>query len=547
MRKKYNDVITHIIFNFIYKQKFTMRKLKLINELYNKSIILKNSANKDKGFVTHKELILNNFYEFIKSSWKAVEGDRNFVDGWHIKAIADHLQACLEGKINYLIINVPPGHMKSTIVSIMFPAWVMAKDPSKQFLCSSYSQALSVKDSVYCRRLIESDWYRTYFPHVKIAKDSNTKLRFDIDGGGFRVASSIDGSNTGLHADFLIADDPNSATNIYSPAVREATNEWWTSTMSTRLNNAEKGCKIIIQQRLHEMDLTGHVLSQELEGVVHLRLPMEFEPNNRCSTISFDSKTIWTDPRKTEAEILWPEFFNRKAVDNLKKMLGSEIVISGQLQQRPAPAEGSFFKQEWFQLYKERSTPELLHIFQGWDTALSTDDSACKSACVTFGIYEDDYGIMNILLLSVWSGRVDYPTLSKMAYKLAKDCLNTSLDSDVRDGKRPDYILIETKANGLSLMQDMQRMNIPCIGINPKTHKNHRAIRAASLVEAGRVYLPTKPPSHSQLYRFADEFLSAAIGFPNKEYNDIIDATSLVFCFLKDKGIIETGLYVENN
>lgn len=505
----------------------------------------------DINFYIKKKLYRKSFYEFIKAAWPHVEGGKTFIDNWHVMALARHLQACEEGEINYLIINIPPGCMKSTICSIMFPAWVWCRNPSKQFLHASYAQSLSVKDSVYCRRLIESDWYKAYFSEIRLMDDSNTKLRFDNVKGGFRIATSIGGATTGYHADYIIADDPNSAHTVDSPTIRESTNLFWDQVMSTRLNDVKTGVRILVQQRLHTNDLTGHILEQEIPDVVHLCLPMEFESKRKCKTIKFKNETkVWEDPRTKEGALLWPEFFGVSELDKLKKVIANEYAIAGQLQQRPSPESGGIFKREWFKIWKERYIPELQYVIQAWDTALSTEKTACASACCTWGVFLDNYNIENLILLDIFYGNIDYPTLHTMAKKLALDYHNKDINTPIRHGNKPDTILIEAKANGLSLVQDLYKYGIDAIPYNPNkvfktNNKIVRARRASTLVEAGKVWLPAKYPTYTSFYKFADEFLQAAINFPSLESNDIIDATSMIFCYLKDQNYVVPEKFID--
>ena len=206
-------------------------------------------------------------YEFLKCAWRYID-PAQWKDAWHIDAIAEHLQAVVDGQIKRLIINLPPRHCKSLLLSVAFPAWVWAQPltgptsgPGVPFLYASYADKLSLRDSVKCRRLIESPWYQARWGNrFQLTSDQNTKSRFSNDQGGERLITSIGAGVTGEGGNIICIDDPNAANEIASEASIEETIDWWTTTMPTRLNDLELGAFIIIQQRLAENDLTGHIL-----------------------------------------------------------------------------------------------------------------------------------------------------------------------------------------------------------------------------------------------------------------------------------------------
>jgi hypothetical protein len=267
------------------------------------------------------------------------------MDGWHIDAIAEHLEAVTRGQIRQLLINVPPRHGKSNIVSVLWPAWEWTSTPERKWLFASYSQKLSTRDSVACRRLIESAWYQANWPEVKIATDQNEKMRYENTRRGVRIASSVGGTVTGEGGDRIVVDDPHATDEVESDAVRQSVLNWWDGTMVTRLNDPRTGTKVIIGQRVHQQDLSGHVLEQG--GWEHLCLPAEFEGDSRKTSIG------WTDPRTEPGDLLWPERFGREELDTLKTSMGSYAAAS-QLQQRPSPAGGGILKRHWWRYWQPR-------------------------------------------------------------------------------------------------------------------------------------------------------------------------------------------------
>src|SRR5580692_11700206 len=234
-------------------------------------------------------------YEFVVQAWPVLEPDVPFVDGIHVRAICSHLQAVTEGRIQNLIINVPPGHAKSLLTTVFWPAWVWIDHPETRWLFSSYREPLATRDSVKCRRLIESDWYQQRWGgRYQLASDQNQKNRFENTRTGYRVVLPMF-AGTGERGDYVVVDDPHSVEQAESEAERSNAVEWWNGSMATRLNDFRTGHKVVIQQRLHEADLSGDLLAKG--GYELLCLPAEFEPERRCST-----SIGWSDPREQSGE-----------------------------------------------------------------------------------------------------------------------------------------------------------------------------------------------------------------------------------------------------
>ncbi|NQU44870.1 phage terminase large subunit [bacterium] len=309
--------------------------------------------------------------EFIQQFWRYMDPSE-YVHGWHIDAICEHLEAVARGDIRRLLINVPPRHCKSITVSVAWPAWLWAQKPKEdtlggpglRLLYASYAQSLSIRDSVKCRRLIESDLYRQHFGDMfRLTGDQNTKQKFENDKGGVRIATSVDGSLTGEGGDIIVVDDPHNVRESESEPTREAALTWWDEAMSTRLNDPRRGAYVVIMQRVHERDLAGHIL--EMGGWEHLCLPAEYEPQRSCIT-----SIGWNDPRTRENDLLWEERYGQDELEHLKAQLGS-YAAAGQLQQRPAPREGGIFKRQWFQIVAADRVPAGLKSVRFWDFAAS--------------------------------------------------------------------------------------------------------------------------------------------------------------------------------
>lgn len=288
---------------------------------------------------------------YVAESWHVVEPGRRFVPNWHIDAICDHLEALSRGAIRDLVINIPPRTSKSTIVSVDWPTWEWSFAPYTRWLFSSYAQRLSTRDSVKSRRVIDSPWYQRRWGKVyQLTSDQNEKTRFENDKTGMRIATSVTGSGTGEGGDRIVVDDPHNVKEAESEAKRVGTLEWWDEVMSTRGNDPATRARVIVMQRVHESDLTGHVIASEL-GYEHLVLPMEYDPKRSSVTV-----IGFTDPRRIEGELLWPARFPAKEVASLKKTLGP-YAYAAQMQQEPAPSKGAIFDKTWFRFYTTRDRP----------------------------------------------------------------------------------------------------------------------------------------------------------------------------------------------
>ena len=447
--------------------------------------------------------------EFIKSSWATIEPARDFYDNWHIDAISEHLEAVAHGDIKRLIINVPPRHMKSISVAVALPAWVWTIMPQKRFLFASYALSLSVRDSVKCRRLIDSQWYKTHFGQTfELTSDQNQKQRFENDKTGYRIATSVDGALTGEGGDIIVIDDPHNVREAESSAVRESVLDWWDQAMQTRLNDPKTGAFVIIMQRVHENDLTGHILKDEYNDWDHLCLPARYEighPSPTRSSLGF------TDPRTKEGDLLWPERVDEKTLSNLERSLGT-YASAGQLQQRPMPKGGGILRAEWWVPWEKPDLPDIEYVLQSWDTAFSTNEKTSYSARTTWGVFRMN-GQINAIVLDMWYDRVTYPELRNIAQESYEDY-------------EPDAVLIEKKASGQSLLQDLRMAGIPVIPYSPDRDKEARAHAASALLEDGRIYFPSDK-------KWSKDLIDICAAFPAGDNDDIVDTCTQAWLRLR--------------
>lgn len=315
---------------------------------------------------------------FVQAAWKVLEPGRQVAWGWHLDALIEHLQALAEGQITRLLINIAPGHSKSTVVSQCFPAWIWTRRPETRMLCASTDLALAIRDNRYCRALIESEWYRACYgrefhlndTQFDMSADQNAKSYYENDRRGYRQAVSVCGKGIGKRADLAIIDDAHDPRE--GDVEREKVIEWYKQTWVGRLNDQEHGPRVVVGQRIHDEDLCGYLL--KLGGWEHLCLPEEFDPTRRSVT-----SIGWCDPRDEAGELLWPEKFPREVIEDLKKNLGS-YGYAAQYDQAPVPIKGAMFQEAWKRLFAIEGGYYVLQTKYG--TRKSVPVRACRVEAV---------------------------------------------------------------------------------------------------------------------------------------------------------------------
>ena len=306
-----------------------------------------------------RQLCANSFAYFIQRAWPHIIPDK-LQWGWHMDAVAEHLEAVAAGQIIRLLVNIPPGTSKSTIIGIMYPAWLWGPggQPHHRYIGASHEQGLAVRDNRLMRELIKSEWYQSLWP-LSLKGDQNEKLYFENEHRGFRQACAV-ASMTGRRGHTIAWDDPLSPEKANSDVAREEAIRIFKETLPTRLNDPESSAIIVVMQRLHANDPSGYILANDL-GYEHLMIPMEFEPERRKTT-----SIGWTDPRTKEGDLLDLKRFPPSVIERDKRAMGS-YAWAGQMQQRPAPREGGMFKRSWFNVV--RAVPANTQFVRGWDLA----------------------------------------------------------------------------------------------------------------------------------------------------------------------------------
>lgn len=458
--------------------------------------------------------------EYVLQAWHVIEPATPYVGGWHVEAICEHLEAISRGEIRNLLINVPPRHMKSIAVSVMWPTWEWIANPHLRYIYSAYGEQLSIRDALKSRRLIQSPWYQRHFGgSFTLTGDQNQKSRYENDKTGYRVSTGVGGMATGEGGDRLVMDDPHKLADAHSDTALESAVTFWNETMSTRGNDPKTVAKVVIMQRLHEADLSGDIqrkMKDSGEQYETLVLPAEYERSAQL----YVSCLGWKDPREDEGELLWPERFDGDSLKALKVSLGDSA--SGQLQQRPAPAGGAIFKREWWTKPETRYEPgeksherSIRRRIQIWDTGFQDNESASYSACVTLDILSD----FRVAVRDVWRKKMEFPELEAAIVSKATEFRSEGLLT---------HVILENRASAQSALQTLKRSAPPWLrgmlfGFAPKGSKDEKCRQAAHYCAPGLVLLP-KVGTAEWLFTFTEEELFMV---PAASTRDMTDAFAL--------------------
>jgi predicted phage terminase large subunit-like protein len=437
--------------------------------------------------------------QFVRESWPVIEPSARLWWGWALDAICDHVEALLTGKLakHNLLVTVPPGSMKSTIVSVNAPAWVWINRPQWRGIFASGDGKISVRDSLRCRAILDSDWYRDTFGIAwQFALDQNLKTSYSNSATGSRSAVSAGSDITGSRADGLFVDDALDAAAAYSENRRETINEkWWRSAFANRLNDLQSGTRCVIQQRLHPEDLVGWILANEPGEWELLSIPMEWEEEKR-----FTTSLGWTDPRTEEGALMFPQRFPASVVGAERARLG-ESGYAGQMQQRPFNAAGEVFKTGALQWWnREAPLPSFTRVVMSCDTAFKSKETSDYSVACVLAEFEK-----GVFILDMVRGRWGFPQLKATMEQLALKW-------------RPTAVLIEDAASGQSLIQEFQQhTSFPIRPVTPDGDKLSRAHTIVPRWEANRIYAIEGAP-------FVPDFLAELHAFPKSVHDDQVDA-----------------------
>jgi predicted phage terminase large subunit-like protein len=463
-------------------------------------------------------------HDFVHEGWSLLEPVSTLIWTWHLDLICDYLTLIRDNKFRTLhpelegiIFNVPPRTMKSLLISVFFPIWVWTTDPSRRFMFASYSEKLSTQHSVLRRSVIESDWYKKEWGNqFSFSRDQNAKNHYENSERGAMFSTGMQSTATGMGGDILIFDDPLNPEQAISQLEREAVNLRFDTTFRSRINDPATGVKIIIMQRLHELDLTGHVLARESSRWKHISLPAIAEKEDPC-----DSPIHGRVKTRQPGDLLWPERLPQSFLDSQRVGMGS-WAFNGQYQQRPAPLDGGIIKRQWVRFY--RQLPEKFEFMvQSWD-------------CTFSGGHDNDF-----VAGQVWArsgGKyfmLPYRTYEHLDFGPTMAAIKTC------HAKFPQAhaVLIEDKANGPAIISELQKEIPGVIAVNPEGGKLARAQATAPLWEAGSIELPDP-----QIFgiTWMEDYLHNMCAFPKAAHDDDVDATSQALIYMRSRlggGIVD--------
>ena len=448
------------------------------------------------NFLEETDASRKNFLKFVQNVWP------DFILGNHHKVYAKKLQDIASGKIKRLIINMPPRHTKSEFASIYFPAYMLGLNSKLKIIQATHTTELATGFGRKCKALVDSPDYKTIFEDTKVSPDSKAAGRWATTDGGEYFAAVVGAAITGRGADLLIIDDPHSEQDALSPTAMENCYEWYTSGPRQRLQPG--GRIVVVMTRWSTKDLTAEVLKKQTEA-----------NSDQWEVVEFPA--IFDD-----GKVLWPNFWSE---DELLKVKSSLPVAKWNAQwlQKPTSAEGAIIKREWWKMWEEDKPPECEYVLQSYDTAFLKSETADYSAISTWGVfYKNEDSGPSLILLDCKKGRWEFPDLKRIAMESFSE-------------HNPDVVLIEAKASGLPLTQELRNMGIPVINFSPGGRRSgqdkvSRVHACAPMFESGLVWRPD--------FQWAEEMVEECASFPFGDNDDLVDSMSQAILRFREGGFI---------
>ena len=442
-----------------------------------------------------KETAHEDFLGFVKHVWPA------FIEGDHHRVMADAFNRIAKGELKRLIVYMPPRHTKSEFASHLFPAWYLGKYPDRKVIQTAHTAELAVGFGRKVRNLVGSDDYQHIFNNVSLASDSKAAGRWSTNKNGEYFAIGVGGAVTGKGADILIIDDPHSEQEaaLNDPSIYDKTYEWYTSGPRQRLQPGGSIC--VVMTRWSKKDLTGQILKSSIQRGG-----------------SDEWEVIELPAILPSGKPLWPGFWPIDQLEALK----SELPVpkwSAQYQQDPTSEEGALIKREWWKEWDKKSPPRCEFVIQSWDTAFLAKETADYSACTTWGVFYDDDGNSNIILLDALQERLEFPDLKVRAFDMYKEF-------------EPDAFIVEAKASGSPLIFELRRMGIPVNEYTPSRGRDKvaRVNAVSDLFSSGLVWAPKT--------RWADGVVEQFAAFPAGDHDDLVDSGTQALLRFRQGGFI---------
>ena len=427
----------------------------------------------------------------------------NFIEGRHHRIIAEKLEKVARGEIKRLIVNMPPRHSKSEFASYLMPAWFLGRNPKLKIIQATHNTELAVRFGRKVRDLLDDPQYQEVFPDTKLKEDNKGAGRWQTQAGGEYFAAGVGAAVTGRGADLFVIDDPHSEQDALSESAFDHAYEWYTSGPRQRLQPG--GSIIIVMTRWGKKDLTGRLLAAQGSDIM----------SDQWEVVEFPAIL-------PSGSALWPEFWEKDALLGIKASL-PVAKWSAQWQQEPTVSEAAIIKREWWQVWDKEDIPSLDYILQAYDTAFSKKESADYSAITTWGIFKpEEAGAEHIILLDARRGRWNFPELKEVAY-------------EEHEYWEPDMVIVEAKATGTPLIDELRLRGIPALGFAPGKGRDKvtRMHMVAPLFEAGGVWAPDAVEK-----KFSDEVIEEVTSFPNGDHDDFCDSMTLALMRFRQGGFV---------
>jgi phage terminase large subunit-like protein len=487
---------------------------------------------------------------FVREAWHVLEPMTPYVASWHIEAVCDHLEAVTEGRLTRLLINIPPGSMKSLLVSCFWPAWEWGPRGMSglRYLTTSFAEVAVGRDCRRMRDLILSDWYGKLWPDVEMKRVGEFSFENSMTGSRDGVAF---GSLTSKRADRLIIDDPHSVIKAESKGERLIAVRKFREGAINRLNDQQRSAIVVVMQRLHSGDISGEILETGM-GYTALILPMEYESGRHCVT-----ELGFSDPRSEEGELLCERRWSREIVEDLKRDMGP-VGYASQYQQRPVPRGGGILPYNGWELWSksvamiygrsENQFPDIEFTLGVLDTAFSEKQENDYSAFVVLGTWFNLYGQPQVIVMHVWRKRLKFHDLVGEVIKSAEKM-------------HCDRVLIENKASGISVYQEIVRLTrdegFAVQMVDPKNEdKEARANSVSHFLgeerddgtrRPGLVWAPAVTQEDGSVWprTWAEMLMGEAADFPKGRNDDMVDAFVHGLRYLRQRGLVKRSREVE--
>lgn len=462
-----------------------------------------------------KERRQRNFLEYVRHVWPA------FINGRHFQIMANAFERIADGSLKRLAIHMPPRHGKSEQTSWLFPSWYIGKFPDRKIIQCGHTAELSVGFGSKVRNTVNSPEFKATFPGVFLSADTKAKGRWRTNRGGEYHALGVGGAVAGKGADLLIIDDPHSEQDavaaISNPQVYDSVYEWFKSGPVQRLQPSGAICLVLT--RWGKRDLAGRIQ----DAAARMDLPDQWE------VIEFPAIL-------PSGSALWPEYWPIDKLLQKKAEINDVHLWNAQYQQNPTSEEGAIIKREWWRTWPDKTNPPRCEfVIQSWDTAYTEKTRNDFCACTTWGVFKPDLDYLrqhgvemppllpdarHIIVLDSFQERMEFPDLkvrAKQEYQRMK----------------PDCLLVEGKAAGMPLIQELLAMGIPASRYDPNRKEGDKFVRlnsVAELFKSGMVWAPDMG--------WARELRDSLAEFPNGEHDDLVDSASQALLRFRQGGLV---------